>query len=420
MSAKALKSVYEDVKRISFGVKLIVFLIFLRMLGWGFSDPFFSIFLKDFSNHYTIIGGFLSFMSVVSLLTVIPLMRLADKVKDATIMSDGEIFYFFTIMAYTAAASFKSIPLLLIAFILNGIAHPFVIVGAEAYIRKHDGHAGTASAFGFYNAFTYLGWILGMVIAAYLIPYYSFNTMFLFVLPSIVISFFVLPRIKERGFGSFLKGLKKYLHKRQDFQDIIDDFKNLDHRMFFFLLLAFFDGVITMFQYVFIPLFALSLDLDLKQVALLVSVMYFPCIFSFFFAEMADRLSKMTVIALGLFIGAISFMLLTFIVHQLLIVVLAVMISLSLAIIRPAYNGMITQLTSRHMLGEISGINNLFVRLGHIVGPVFSGVIADIYGIRTSFFLIAFMTVGLCVATMFLHGYECFPKQAEGVKIKLT
>jgi MFS family permease len=417
---KSLKYITEDAKHISSGVKLIVFLIFLRMFGWGFSDPFFSIFLKDFSGQYTVIGGFLSFMSIISLLTLIPLLRLADRVKDTAIMSDGEFFYLFTVAAYTAAAFFRSLPLLLIAFILNGIAHPFLVLGSEAYIRKHNGHGGTAGAFGFYNAFNYFGWVLGMALAAFLIPYYTFNTMFLFVLPSVVISFFVLPRVKERGFGSFFAGLKKYFHRRQDFQDIADDFRKLDRRMFFFLILAFFDGVITMFQYVFLPLFALALNLDIKHIALLMAVMYFPCVFSFFFAEMADRMNKMTVIASGLFIGAVSFILLTFIVHQALIVILAVMISLSLAIIRPAYNGMITQFSPRRMLGEISGIDNLFVKLGNIAGPILSGVIADMYGIRTSFFLIAFMAAALCVATVLLHGYEYFPKQAEGVKIKLT
>lgn len=420
MFTKVFRALTKDVKKISIGVKLIVFLIFLRTLGWGFSDPFFSIFLKDFSENYTIIGIFMSVMSLVSLLTLIPLMRLADKVKDASIMVDGEVFYLFTIMAYTAAAFLKSVPLLIIAFILNGIAHPFVIVGAETYIRKHNGSVGAASTFGFYNAFNYFGWVLGMAIAAYLIPYYTFKTMFLFVLPSVVISFFVLPRIKERGFRSFLRGLKKYFHRRKDFEDIINDFKNLDHRMFFFLLLSFFDGVVVMFQYVFIPLFALSIDLSFKQIALLMAVMYFPCIFSFFFAEMADRMKKMAVIALGLFIGAASFVLLTFIVHRLWVVILAVMISFSMAIIRPAYNGMITQLTSRRMLGEISSIHNLFVRLGHIIGPVFSGLIADAFGINISFFLMAFMAFGLGLVTMLLKGYEYLPESTRDVTIKLT
>ena len=417
MLPKALKFAYDDIKQINTGVKLVVLVIFLRTFGWGFVDPFFSIFIDTFSKNYTAVGLMISLMGLISFLAVIPLLRLADRVKDTRIMEDGEIFYLFAIIFYIAAGFMKSLPLLMIALTLNGIGLPLVVVGAEAFIRKHNGKSGSASAFGFYTALNYFGWILGMVIAAFLVPYYNFNTMFLFILPSVIISFFILPRIHERGFRSFLMGLRRYFHRTQDFKDIVQDIKNLDRRMFFFLVLAFLDGLITIFSYVFIPLFALTLDLSLQKVALLMAVMYFPFIFSFFFSEMADRMKKMNVIAFGLFVGAISFILLTFIVHQMWIVILATMASLSLAIIRPAYNGMITQMTPVRMLGEISGLNNMFFRIGQIVGPVFSGLIADAYGIKFAFLLIAILALALGIITLLLRGYEYL---AGDVKIELV
>lgn len=396
----------KDLKKIPFGVKLIVFVIFLRTFGWGFVDPYYSIFVDSFSESYTVVGLFLSLMGIVSFLTVIPLMRLTDKVKDAKIMQDGEFLYFLTVVLYLGAGFLKSVPLLLAAFIFNGVAHPLVVVGAESYIRKHGGRAGSSKCFGYYTALNYFGWILGMLLAAYLVPYYTLNTMFLFVLPSILISFFILPKIKEKGIRSVFRGMKKYFHRKQDFIDIISDLKGLDHKMFFLLLLAFFDGVIVMFTFVFIPLLALSLNLGLREIALLMAVMYLPFIFSFFFTEATDRLKKMNIIATGLFIGGLSFIFLSFIVDQMWIVLLASMISLSLAIIRPAYNGMITHLTPRRMLGEVTGLNNLFVRLGHIVGPILTGVVADVYGIQVAFFIIAIAAFTLGGATLLLKSIK--------------
>jgi hypothetical protein len=93
MLTKAFRVFKKDVKKISLGIKLIDFVIFLRTLGWGFADPFFSIFIKTFHESYTAVGGLVSIMSIVSLFTLIPLLRLADKVKDASIMMDGEVFY---------------------------------------------------------------------------------------------------------------------------------------------------------------------------------------------------------------------------------------------------------------------------------------------------------------------------------------
>ncbi len=404
-----IKSIIKDTKRIPIGVKLVVFVIFIRTFGWGFVDPYFSIFIDSFSNNYTIVGVFMSVMSVISLLVTIPLMRLADKVKNTRIMEDGEIFYLFTIMCYIAAGYLASIPLLIIAFILNGIAHPLVSVGAESYIRKHSSKSGDSRSFGYYTALNYFGWILGMFIASFLIPYYSLNVMFLFVLPSIIASLFILPRIRERGFKSFFGGLKRYFHRAQDFRDIAEDMKNINKKMYFYLFLAFFDGVITMFKFVFLPLFALTIDLNLSEIALFMAVMYVPFIFSYFFSEVADRKGKKNVIATGLFIGAASYVLLSFVVDQAWVVILATMTSLALAIIRPAYNGVITHLTPRRMFGEITGLNNLLVRLGYIIGPIFSGLIADAYGIQVAFFVIAMLAFGLGMITILMKGYNQDP-----------
>ena len=91
--------------------------------------------------------------------------------------------------------------------------------------------------------------------------------------------------------------------------------------MIFFLIIAFFDGMIRMFSFIFIPLFGLSIDLSLSAIALLMAVMYLPFIFSYFFSELSDRLRQMNVIATGLFIGAFSFISLYFIVDKIWIVI---------------------------------------------------------------------------------------------------
>ncbi len=403
---KAISAIINDVKKIPTGVKLIVLVIFLRMLGWGFVDPFFSIFLKEFSGSYTVIGALEALLGAVSLISIIPIMRLADKVKDSRIIEDGEILYFFAIVCYMLAGFFRSVPLLIAGLVLNGIGQPLVVVGSESYIRKHDGQSGSSKSFGYYTALNYLGWILGMIMAAFLVTHYSFNNMFLFILPSIILSFFILPKIKESGIASIIMGVRKYFHHVQDLKDIFADVKSLNPKMIFIMIIALFDGIIVMFSYVFIPLFALSINLTLGKIALLMAAMYLPFVFSFFFSEFTDKMKKTSVIAAGLFISAISFVLLSFIVHQLWIVVLAAMISLSLAIIRPAYNGIITHMTPRRMMGEITGLNNFVIRIGYIIGPIFTGLIADHFGIKVAFLAIAVLSFALGIAALFMRGYD--------------
>jgi len=410
MLANALRYIISDTHRIPLGVKLVVLTLFLRTLGWGFADPFYSIFINNFSENYTIVGLFVSLTGIVSLLAIIPLIRLADKVQDIRIMENGEIFYFFAILSYTGAGYLHSVPLLILGLILHGIGNPFVVVGAESYIRKTGGDA---RSFGYYTALDYFGWILGMFIAAFTIQFYGFNNMFLFVLPSTILGILILFRIKEDGLASLIMGFRQYFHHRKDFEDLWNDFRAIDSKMFFFLLITFFDGMIRIFSYIFIPLFALSLNLSLKDIAILSAVMYLPFVFSFFFSEAADRTRKMFVIAFGLFIGAFSFVMLSFIVHQYWVLALAAMISLSMAIVRPAYNGMITRLTPRNMIGEATSLDNLAMRFGYIVGPILTGFVADEFGLPVSFTVMAVIALLLGITTLFLRGYDYLPKAVE-------
>jgi len=256
----------KDTKALPLGVKLIAFVLFLRTFGWGFVDPFFSIFVNGFTESYAGVGSLVSVMNLTSLIAMLPLLRLADKMKDSVIMRDAEVLYIFCIAFYVLAAFTQNLPLLVVALFLNGIALPFIVVGAETYIRKYASRESQTKSFAFYTALNYLGWTLGMLIGAFTIQYYGFKFMFFFVLPSAIAGLLMLKHIRERGLRSMIGGLKKYLHNGHDFSIIIKDIGQLNRKTFFFLVLSFFDGVIVMFTYVFIPLFALSIDLGLKDV----------------------------------------------------------------------------------------------------------------------------------------------------------
>ena len=400
------RKISSDTKALPLGVKLIAFVLFLRTFGWGFVDPFFSIFVSDFSGNYAEVGGLISIMNLASLVAMFPLMRLADRMRDTMIMRDAEILYIISVVFYLLAGFTEKLSFLTIAFVLNGIALPFMIVGAETYIRKYTNSDNDTRSFAFYTAINYLGWILGMLIGAYTVQYYGLKMMFLFVLPSAIAGLFVLRHIHEKGLRSIIWGIRKYFHNKHDFQMILDDCGGLSPRTMFFLLLSFFDGILVMFSFIFIPLFALTIDLGLREIALLMAVMYTPFVFSYVISELTEGLRRMQLIAMGLFIGAFAFILLSFIIQSLWVTMLAVMISVSLSIIRPAYNGMLTRLTPRRMLGEITSLNNLSLRLGYVVGPILTGLIADRYSLQAAFFAIAIFAFVLAILALFFRSFE--------------
>ena len=67
MFANAIKGLKKDYRSIPIGIKLIVLVIFLRTFGWGFVDPFWSIYLNQFQNNYTAVGLLTSVMSFSAL-----------------------------------------------------------------------------------------------------------------------------------------------------------------------------------------------------------------------------------------------------------------------------------------------------------------------------------------------------------------
>lgn len=394
----------KDYRDIPFGVKLLVWAIALRAFGWGFADPFFSLYLNQFTEDYTLIGIFTSLVALSALITIIPLLRLSDPMKEATVVQDGQVLYFLVVAGYIASGIFLNIPLLICTLLLNGVAQTLIVVGTETYIRKHDG-GGKSGPFGYYVALDYLGWILGMFVAAFTIQYYSLNWMFLFILPSIFAAFLLLPRLQEHGIASLFEGFKKYFHTRQDFLDLLKNFKDINPKMAFFLVLAFFDGAVRMFAYVFVPLFGVSLNLDLKAIALLTVVMNLPFILSYFLSEISDSFNKMKVASAALFIGAFAFVALHLVVGQWWLIGLSAMISLSLALLRPAYNGLISKFTPRGRSGEITGVYNLVDRLGRILGPIFTGLVADYFGLKATFLVIAVSALGLGLLSVSLRDY---------------
>jgi len=396
------------------GVKLIVAVLFLRSLGWGFVDPFLAIFLNGFADSYSGVGISVAVINIAALITLIPLIRLADKVRDTTIMRDGEVMYLFAIVFFLLASLTGNFRLLLFALAFLGAASILVVVGAETYIRRHDpGLAASVRAFSFYTTLDCLGWILGMILAAFTFKYYGLKWMFLFVIPSVLVGLSVLKRVHERGLKSVFGALRRLFYSRENFSQLVTDFGGLTRNTLFLLLLAFFDGIVVIFSFVFIPLFSEKLGLSMPEIALLMALMYAPFVLSFPIAELFMKKRRSLMIAVGLAICSFSFALMLGVTSHLWLGVLVVLKSFGQAIMRPAYNGVLTHHTPRRMLGEITGLTSICIRLGFIVGPIFSGILADKFGLQFSFLAISLIAFVLFILTIILGHSKNFDRYAK-------
>lgn len=118
---------------------------------------------------------------------------------------------------------------------------------------------------------------------------------------------------------------------------------------------------------IFIPLLAMELNLHLGQISLLMGIMYLPYLFSFVFAEIADRYERIAVSTAGLLLSSITMFFLYATTSNILIAVLSALLALSLALINPAAEGMITALTPMNKRGEMTGVQSVCNRSGRFL-----------------------------------------------------
>jgi len=152
----------------------------------------------------------------------------------------------------------------------------------------------------------------------------------------------------------------------------------------------------------FIPLLGSELDLSLNQISLLIGFMYLPYVFSFVFAEIADRYERILIASVGLTLSAFMLFFLYFTTESSLVAILSSLVALSLALINPAAEGMLTALTPVEKRGEITGVQFLFQRTGQLFGPLIFGFIANAKGLNFVFLIIAILAVLLTMFSIYL------------------
>jgi len=91
-------------------------------------------------------------------------------------------------------------------------------------------------------------------------------------------------------------------------------------------------------------------------------MLYVPYIASFLFAEIADRYDRITITSIGLLLSAIPMFFLYFVTQNSLIAILTMLVAISLALINPAAEGMITAIVPVEKRGKITGVQALFQR----------------------------------------------------------
>jgi MFS family permease len=108
---------------------------------------------------------------------------------------------------------------------------------------------------------------------------------------------------------------------------------------------------------------------------------------------MSDVYSKKAMLFWGMMMQGIAILIIPFVKDYAVLALLSALLGLGTALVYPTFLTTIASVTISTQRAEVIGIFRLWRDLGYAIGAIFSGIIADVFGIVTAIILIGILTI---------------------------
>ncbi len=399
--------VHKDLKKIPKDVKVLILGMFVYVLAWGIIDPFFSIFVHSVVQNYFFTGIFYGLFYIVGAIIALPAGGIADKINKIKVTVIAMFLYPVLGLLYFSVPFFSSavgIVVLFFSRLFHGVIGAFWVV-EESFIREKSPKSETSATFGLYITAYRSCFILAPLIVIPIVLFFGLNLdnvqwLLLALIPFPILGGLIISRIKSTGGMPFTKAVKEVVVRDKVVKKEFKDLQELGFIGYFTLLIGFFMMSIQVIVAFLIPLHAVSLNLGLVEISLLFALINLPFLFSFFFAELADSLGKANVIAVGFVIASVALAAIA-LDNSLSFVFFAAafVLGIIVAIIQPAVNGLITDITPRVNDGEMTGLFTATLRISGFISVLLLGFLAESYGLHFPFLIFAFLILAMAGIT---------------------
>lgn len=151
-----------------------------------------------------------------------------------------------------------------------------------------------------------------------------------------------------------------------------------------------------------LPLLLASLAFSLTDIGFLVAL--YPAVWGLgqlFTGALADKYSKKMLLVLGMILQAIGIFIIVYFVTYNMMFLAAILLGLGTALVYPTFLAAIADYSHPQQRAECIGVYRLWRDLGYAIGALGSGIIADLYGLKAAFLVIAFITLTAGVQIIF-------------------
>ncbi|MFH1111974.1 MAG: MFS transporter [Patescibacteria group bacterium] len=397
-------------------IKIMAVVMFFFEFGFGFIDPWWVIYIEKITSNFFITGVVIALFSLSGLILTLPLGQVIDRFDHKTIIRASLVMYLAVASLYFAAGYLNSIPLLVVAVLINGASSIIMYETSQAYVDNH--YEGDKSFnYSFYISLDALGYMVGtlavLAIVAWWPLYYGFLVVALFILLTLLVER-RLPATSSKPAPISL--IARNLVSSEFFTKAV---KALPHYSSFFYLqiIAVFSLLFIQFGFmIFLPLFGIEQKLSLLQIGLVSIFFQIPIFLSVYYATWLGRLAKKYVILIFFsLIGILMFIF--FVIHsQVVFFLVSFFISSSLAILNLTVRPVIFSLSPNHLEGEAASITKFSEKLATVTAPLVVGWLATAYGISFSYIL--FAALAFLLAIIGFYFYSRYHSQVAGVTLK--
>ncbi len=356
-------------------LRVLLLCIFMAMTGLGVISPIIPNYASDLGATGFMIGLLYSSFSISRAALQAPIGRLADRASKKKIIVTGLAAYTVTSILYAYATSAE---MLVAIRLFHGVASAMVMPVAMAYAAELTPKGKEGRYMGYMSTAMFSGFGSGPLLGGFLYEHYStaaaFHAMSALVGFSLILTLILVP--EEKSFRKIER------RPRRSFREILSN-RKLRAAFVYRLVNALGRGNIMSF----LSLFAVQiLGISGTMVGVILSVGIFAnALLQTPMGALADRINKVKLIVVGGLVASIGYiyMIHTRSVPELLLARLVVSAGGALSI--PALTAIAAEEGKKLGAGSTMGVFNTAMSLGQIVGPVFSGILLDAYGMGAVF-----------------------------------
>jgi MFS family permease len=375
-------------------VQILLACVFTAMLGLGIISPILPLYARSLGATLTQVGLLSSAWSISRLVFASPIGRFSDRKGRKMIIATGLLVYAVVSLLYSMAWDFIS---LVTVRLLHGLGSAMTMPVAMAYAAELSPVGQEGRYMGSINMAMFGGMGLGPLIGGYFSDAFTLSTPFYLMggitATSLALTVFLLPDDRQRK--------TKATTVRPSFRKVLSN-RLLRASFVYRTVAALGRGSIMGFLsiYMGLPIADGGLGLSLSATGFIISAGQFgSALLQSPFGVLADRYDKIRLILIGGIIGTLGMSLIPLADNFWTVLAAQLVFTAGSGLGMPALTA-IAAIEGREIgVGTTMSVLDSAMSLGMVAGPLISGVLGDLLGLRQVFF------VG---STIILAGTACF------------